>query len=135
MDATTPSASDRPESDGLTDALTQAIEADMRAEDEAAHSAEAPTALTHDAFEAMARDAVTEMGGELLFSICVGPEDERRHVATARLGEGEAQEFVVLSMPVAGGGIRAEPVATSDDPVARIAVAYAGVAEALAAAA
>ena len=134
MDLSDPSPSEA-DTDELTDALAEAIEAEALASTENAETVETAQLVSQDSFEALARETVTGMGGVLLFSICVGPEQERRHVATARLGEGEAQEFIVLSMPAAGGDIKAEPASTSADPVACIAAAYAGLAEALAAAA
>jgi hypothetical protein len=132
--------------EGLADVLAAAIEADALAEgvhaeaaEQEAQAARPVPAVSPEAFEALAREAVSEMGGGvLLFSICVGPDEARRHVATARLDRADqdaAQDFVVLSMPAAGGDIKAEPAATSGDPVACIAAAYAGLADALAAAA
>jgi hypothetical protein len=136
MQPTTPDAAS--DDDALFDALVEAMEADPLPEAapvaQAAPQAEAAPpaeAVSPDAFAALARKAAAELGGTLLFSICVGPDEARRHVATARLGEGEAQEFVLLTMPAAGGTITTEPAASSDEPVARIAAAYAGLAEAL----
>ena len=49
-----------------------------------------------------------------------------------RSATGPARQFLVLSLPVAGGKLSVETAARSRNPVAGIAAAYAGLADAFA---
>ncbi len=91
--------------------------------------------VTETEFEAVCRDALNAVGGTVLFKLRVGNGVECQHVAAGAIGAGPARQFLVLSLPVAGGKLSVEPAARSRNPVAQIAAAYAGLADVLAKAA
>ena len=86
-------------------------------------------------FEAVVRGALEAVGGTLLFRMLVGDEDQKQHAAAAFVGVRDSRQFLVLTLPMAGGQLKVETAARSSNPVAKIAASYAGVAEAFAAAA
>lgn len=86
-------------------------------------------------FEAIVAEALDGVGGTLLFSMLVESGPDSQYVAAGSIGEGEARDFLILSMPAAGGELRVEPAANSDNPIAGIAASYAGLADAFATAA
>lgn len=83
-------------------------------------------------FETVCQQSLGAVGGVLLFKLRVGRGVECQHVAAGVIGEGPARQFLVLSLPVAGGKLSVETAARSRSPVAGIAAAYAGLAEAFA---
>lgn len=81
-------------------------------------------------FEEVVRGALDAVGGTLLFKMRVEQSDEPHLAAAAFVGEGESRQFLVLTMPIAGGRLRVETAAKSTSPIAGIAAAYAGLADA-----
>jgi hypothetical protein len=92
-----------------------------------------PQPIGEEDFGFLVREALRGAGGSLLFTMTVGPDGERVHMAAASLGTGDARRLLLISMPESGGDLVTEPVAESTSPVARIAESYAGLAEVLAA--
>ncbi|MBA3446062.1 MAG: hypothetical protein H0T56_00345 [Pseudaminobacter sp.] len=92
-------------------------------------------AVSDDAFEEVVRGALDAVHGTMLFKMRIADGDASQHVAAAAIGDGEGKQFLVLTLPVAGGHLRVETAAKSDSPVAGIAASYAGLAEAFATAA
>jgi hypothetical protein len=92
-------------------------------------------AVSDETFEYLVRQALDAVHGTMLFKMRIGEGDDCNHVAAASIGEGGSQQFLVLTLPVGGGRLRVETAAKSQNPVARIAASYAGLAEAFAAAA
>lgn len=92
-------------------------------------------AISDEAFEEVVRGALDAVHGTMLFKMKVGDDTACQHVAAASIGEGDGKQFLVLTLPVAGGHLRVETAAKSASPVAGIAASYAGLAEALATAA
>ena len=91
--------------------------------------------IGEEEFGFLVREALRGAGGSLLFSMTVGPDGERAHVAAASIGAGAARRLLLISMPETGGDLVTEAVAESANPVARIAESYAGLADVLARAA
>lgn len=87
--------------------------------------------ITDSDFEEVVRGALDAVGGTLLFKMRVEQSDEPHLAAAAFVGEGETRQFLVLTMPIAGGKLRVETAAKSTSPIAGIASAYAGLADAL----
>jgi hypothetical protein len=81
-------------------------------------------------FEEMVRGALDAVGGTLLFKVRVDQAEEPHHAAAAFVGEGDDRQFLVMILPIAGGHLRVETTAKSKSPIAGIAAAYAGLAEA-----
>ncbi|RWH25693.1 MAG: hypothetical protein EOQ76_19265, partial [Mesorhizobium sp.] len=71
----------------------------------------------------------------LLFKMCVENDGEGQHVAAASVGDGGNRQFLLLTLPTAGGALKVETAARSSNPVAGIAAAYAGLMDAFKAAA
>jgi hypothetical protein len=86
-------------------------------------------------FETVVRSALDAVGGTLLFKMRVDEGKEPHHAAAAFVGEGEKRQFLVMTMPIEGGQLRVETAAKSKSPIAGIAAAYAGLADAFATAA
>lgn len=80
-------------------------------------------------FEEVVRGALDAVGGTLLFKMRVEQADAPHLAAAAFVGEGQARQFLVLTMPLAGGKLSVETAARSTSPIAGIAAAYAGLAE------
>jgi len=82
-------------------------------------------------FEGAVRQALARTGGVLLFHMRM--EDDAgapRWTAAVAMGNGEDRQFFIVSIP-ADGAVRIEPLAQSDEPLARIAPAFADVMERL----
>ena len=92
-------------------------------------------AISDETFEYLVRQALDAVHGTMLFKMRLGNDDDGQHVAAASIGEGGNQQFLVLTLPVAGGRLRVETASKSESPVARIAASYAGLAQAFATAA
>lgn len=86
--------------------------------------------ITDSEFEEVVRGALDAVGGTLLFKMRVEQSDEPHHAAAAFVGEDDGRQFLVLTMPIAGGQLRVETAAKSSSPIAGIAAAYAGLADA-----
>jgi hypothetical protein len=134
------------EEHGNAEELRQAAEAQAAtpaAEDEIAPAAEVEAvtasaeadAVSEGQFEEIAVQALEGVGGTILFRMRIDGGAESQHVAAGAVGDGEARQFLILSMPTAGGELRVEPAGDSDNPVAGIAASYAGLADVFAAAA
>ncbi|MEO5322094.1 hypothetical protein PV773_02105 [Mesorhizobium sp. CC13] len=108
-------------------------------EQEAAAGTEAPTAIaegiSETEFAQMVDDALETVGGILLFKMRVDEDGEEKHVAATSIGDGARRQYLLLSLPVAGGKLKVESAARSNSPVAKLAEAYVGVVEAFCAAA
>ncbi len=91
--------------------------------------------ISQDAFAEVVDGALEAVGGRLLFKMQVDAEGRRQHVAAASVGDGEARQFLLLTLPVDGGALKVEPAAKSENPAAGIAAAYAGLMDVLQAAA
>ncbi|PSJ62471.1 hypothetical protein [Kumtagia ephedrae] len=133
------------EEHGNAEELRQAAKAEAAtpaAEGEIAPAAEAESiaateadAVSEGQFEEIAVQALEGVGGTILFRMRIDGGAESQHVAAGAVGDGEARQFLILSMPTAGGELRVEPAGDSDNPVAGIAASYAGLADVFAAAA
>lgn len=108
-------------------------------EQEAAVPADAPPAvaegISETEFAQMVDDALETVGGILLFKMRVDEDGEEKHVAAASIGDGARRQYLLLSLPVAGGKLKVESAARSNSHVAKLAEAYVGVVEAFCAAA
>ena len=62
----------------------------------------------------------------LLFKVRLGTGEEGHHVAAAVVGDGEARQFLLLTLPASGGPLKVETAARSGNPLAGIAASYAG---------
>ena len=75
------------------------------------------------------------IGGEVLFTMPAPAEAGGERVAAVSLGDGEERLLALVILPEGGSGARIEQAETSDNPVAGIVAAYAGVMQHLALAA
>jgi hypothetical protein len=91
--------------------------------------------VSQEEFAEVVAGALEAVGGRLLFKMEIGTEGERQHLAAASVGEGERRQFLLLSLPVGGGKLKVESAASSENPVANITAAYAGLMDVLQAAA
>jgi hypothetical protein len=91
--------------------------------------------VSDDEFAEVVGGALDAVGGTLLFKMCVGEGDGGQHVAAACIGDGGNRQFLLLTLPIAGGALKVETAARSTNPVAGIAAAYAGLMDAFKAAA
>lgn len=83
-------------------------------------------AVSQEEFAEVVGGALEAVGGRLLFKMQVGTEGERQHVAAASVGDGEKRQFLLLTLPASGGALKVETTASSKNPIAGIAAAYAG---------
>ncbi|TIR56268.1 MAG: hypothetical protein E5X22_28810 [Mesorhizobium sp.] len=88
--------------------------------------------VSDDEFAEVVGGALEAVGGTLLFKMCVENDGEGQHVAAASVGN---RQFLLLTLPTAGGALKVETAARSSNPVAGIAAAYAGLMDAFKAAA
>lgn len=86
--------------------------------------------VTDQDFEQLVRGALEAVGGTLLFKLRIDEAETPHHAAAAFVGEADDRQFLVLTMPIAGGQLRVETAAASASPIARIAAAYASLADA-----
>ncbi|WP_368389328.1 hypothetical protein [Mesorhizobium sp. LMG 17147] len=91
--------------------------------------------VSEDEFVEVVGGALEAVGGTLLFKMCVENEGKAQHVAAACVGDGGNRQFLLLTLPTSGGALKVETTAKSSNPVAGIAVAYAGLMDAFQAAA
>ncbi|HMM65090.1 MAG TPA: hypothetical protein PKD01_13230 [Mesorhizobium sp.] len=87
---------------------------------------EASCTVSEEDFVQAVGSALEAVGGQLLFKMCVEKDGEGEHVAAASVGEGGNRQFLLLSLPTSGGVLKVETAARSENPVAGIAAAYAG---------
>jgi hypothetical protein len=87
--------------------------------------------VSQEEFAEVVDGALEAVGGRLLFKMQVGADGERQHVAAASIGDGERRQFLLLTLPAGGGALKVETAASSKNPVAGIAAAYAGLMDAL----
>ena len=87
---------------------------------------EASHTVSEEDFIQAVGSALEAVGGQLLFKMCVEKDGEGEHVAAASVGEGGNRQFLLLSLPTSGGVLKVETTARSENPVAGIAAAYAG---------
>ena len=87
-------------------------------------------AVSDDEFAEVVGGALEAVGGTLLFKMCVANGTEGEHVAAACIGEASNRQFLLLTLPTAGGALKVETAARSANPVAGIAAAYAGLMDA-----
>lgn len=90
---------------------------------------------TEQDFEESLRAVLAAAGGVLLFHMRIDNDAEHQHVAAVSVGEAEERRFFLVIKPVDGGELRVEPVESSDNPLAGITAAYAGLVDVLAIAA
>lgn len=81
-------------------------------------------------FDEVVHGALDAVGGTLLFKIRIDEPDEPHYAAAAFVGDGESRQYLVLTMPLTGGHLSVETATKSKSPIARIAAAYAGLADA-----
>jgi hypothetical protein len=95
--------------------------------------------LSHDVsdqeFEQVVRGALEAVDGTFLFKMKIGSDREAQHAAAAVVGLGKSRQFLLLTLPVAGGQLKVETASHSENPLARIAESYAGLLDVLKAAA
>ena len=91
--------------------------------------------VSQEEFAEVVDGALEAVGGRLLFKIEVGAEGGRQHVAAASVGDGDKRQFLLLTLPAGGGALKVETAASSKNPLAGITAAYAGLMDALQAAA
>ncbi|WP_315919339.1 hypothetical protein [Mesorhizobium sp. SP-1A] len=83
-------------------------------------------AVSEQDFVRVVDGALEAVDGHLLFKLCVRDGEDGEHVAVASVGEGDNRQFLLLTLPVHGGVLKVETTAKSENPVAGIAAAYAG---------
>lgn len=81
-------------------------------------------------FEGAVRQALEKAGGALLFHMRVDDGEATRWTAAVSIGAGDERQFLIVTIP-AEGSVRIEPLDQSDEPLARIAPAFAEVMERL----
>lgn len=91
--------------------------------------------VTDAEFGEVVRGALEAVGGMLLFRVRIGTGEAAEHVAAAAVGQGAARQFLLMSLPAAGGQLKVETAALSSNPLAGIAASYAGLMDAFHAAA
>jgi hypothetical protein len=98
-----------------------------RADDESKIEAalQAQDAVSQD-FESSLRAALAATGGALLFQMHIDKETVHEHVAAISVGAGTERRFFLVILPADGGKLKIEPVEASNNPLAGIAAAYAG---------
>ncbi|MEQ1942193.1 hypothetical protein ABMA32_07195 [Mesorhizobium sp. VNQ89] len=87
--------------------------------------------VSDDHFDEVVQGALEAVSGELLFKASVIEAGEKVHVAAASVGLGDARQFLLLTLPDAGGQLKVEPAARSKNPLAGIAESYAGLMDVL----
>jgi hypothetical protein len=92
-------------------------------------------AVSDQEFAEVVDGALEAVGGRLLFRIEVDADGGRQHVAAASVGDGDRRQFLLLTLPASGGSLKVETAASSKNPLAGITAAYAGLMDALQAAA
>lgn len=85
--------------------------------------------LSDEEFEAALRETVKSFGAVLLFNMKLQDEEGGRWAAAIALDDGEAREIAILELPCNGGSASVRPASESEQPIAAIASAYAGLAE------
>lgn len=85
-----------------------------------------PEVVSEKDFEVVVQGALEAVGGSLLFKMRVGASEQCEHVAVAAVGSGKERQFLLLSLPAAGGKLKVETADKSASPLARIAASYAG---------
>ncbi|MBL8578932.1 MAG: hypothetical protein JNK47_17065 [Mesorhizobium sp.] len=90
-----------------------------------------PVQVSDDHFDEVVQGALEAVSGELLFKASVIEAGEKVHVAAASVGLGDARQFLLLTLPDAGGQLKVEPAARSKNPLAGIAESYAGLMDVL----
>jgi len=88
--------------------------------------------VTDQDFEEVLHGALDAVSGTLLFTIRIDQVEEPHYAAAAFVGDGAERQYLVLTMPLTGGHLSVETAAKSSSPIARIAAAYAGLADAFA---
>jgi hypothetical protein len=88
-------------------------------------------AVSQEEFGEVVGGALEAVGGRLLFKMQIGAEGERQHVAAASVGDGDARQFLLLTLPVSGGRLKVETASSSTNPVAGIMAAYASLMDVL----
>lgn len=91
--------------------------------------------LGDDRFETVVRQTIDTLGGVLLFGMEMSGDSESRWVAAVAFGDGEADDIAIIDLPRDGSRPRVLPAGDCDLPIARIAGAYAGLAQSWASAA
>lgn len=81
-------------------------------------------------FEGAVSRALEKAGGALLFHMRVDDGEATRWTAAVSIGAGQERQFLIVTIP-AEGNVRIEPLDQSDEPLARIAPAFADVMERL----
>jgi hypothetical protein len=82
--------------------------------------------ISEEEFVEVVGGALEAVGGTLLFKMRIDNDGEGQHVAAAAVGSPENRQFLLLTLPTAGGALKVETAAKSANPVAGIAAAYAG---------
>ena len=93
------------------------------------------TEVTDEEFAKVVRGALEAVGGTLLFKVRIGTGQTAHNVAAASVGGGDGRQFLLLSLPATGGQLKVEMAVRSASPLAGIAASYAGLMDALQAAA
>lgn len=116
--------------EAVAEAMVEPVEAPA-----ADGAAPAAPVVSDSDFETVVNGALEAVHGVLLFKMRVGGEAEGEHVAAALVGSGAGRQFLLLTLPLAGGKLKVEMADRSESPLARIAASYAGLAETFRAAA
>ena len=82
--------------------------------------------VSEQEFGEVVGEALETVGGTLLFKICAENDGEGEHVAAAAVGDGPERQFLLLTLPTAGGKLKVETASKSANPAAGSAEAYAG---------
>lgn len=77
-------------------------------------------------FETVVRGAIDAVGGTLLFKMIIDDEGAPHHAAAASVGDDQWRQFLLLTLPLAGGRLKVETTTHSQSPLAGIAASYAG---------
>jgi len=83
--------------------------------------------LIENGFEGAVRQALSQVGGTLLFQMRMDGVDGCDWIAAVALNGEDDRKFAIIAKPTDGGPLKVEDAETSDIPIARLANAYANV--------
>jgi len=83
--------------------------------------------LVEVGFEGAVRQALSQVGGSLLFQMRMDGVAGCDWIAAVALAGDDDRKFAVIAKPTDGGPLKVEDAETSDIPIARLANAYANV--------
>lgn len=85
--------------------------------------------IGEEQYETTIRETVEAVGGVLLFQMKIEKEGVGHWVAAIALESAEGREIAIIDLPCSGESASVIPASESDLPIARIAAAYASLAD------